>query len=90
MLGVFAAVVACALIGVLFFYGTLLAPLAGEELFAWRGLISVPALALLLRLAGEITLVRAIWRRVVAKPSMALLLLASAPTRWGCWQPRPH
>ncbi len=78
MLGVFAAVVACALFGVLFFYGTLLDPLAGEELFAWRIAISVPALALLLRLTGETTLVRAIWRRVVARPSMALLLVASA------------
>lgn len=78
MLGVFAAVTACALFGVLFFYGTLLDPLAGEELFAWRIMISVPALALLLRLTGEMALVRAIWRRVKARPSMALLLVASA------------
>ena len=78
MLGVFAAVTACALFGVLFFYGTLLDPLAGEELFAWRIMISVPALALLLRLTGEMELVRAIWRRVRARPSMALLLVASA------------
>lgn len=78
MLGVSAAVVACALFGVLFFYGTLLSPLAGEELFAWRILISVPALALLLRLMGDGALVRGIWRRVVARPALGLLLLASA------------
>ena len=78
MRGVFAAVFACALFGVLFFYGTLLDPLAGEELFAWRVLISVPALALLLRMTGEATLVRAIWHRVKAKPTIALLLVASA------------
>lgn len=78
MLGVFAAVLACALFGVLFFYGTLLAPLAGEELFAWRVLISVPALALLLRATGESKLVRAVWRRLLAQPSMGLLLAASA------------
>lgn len=78
MLGVFAAVVACALFGVLFYYGTLLAPLAGDELFAWRILISVPALALLLRLTGEAALVRALWQRLRDNPKIGLLLVASA------------
>jgi len=78
MIAVAAAITGCALFGALFYYSTLLAPLAGEELFAWRILISVPLMALCLRLLGALPQLQAVWRQLRHRPALALLLLASA------------
>ncbi|MFO7576867.1 MAG: EamA family transporter RarD [Pelovirga sp.] len=76
--GVACSVTASILFAVLYYYSTLLAPLAGEDIFAWRMLLTVPFMITFTALIGEFHLVRAIWSRLCRQPGLILVLIASA------------
>lgn len=62
------------LFAVLYYYTSLLAPLNGEQIFGWRLLLTVPALAGLILLAGEWPKVTAILFRLRREPLLWLAL----------------
>jgi len=58
----------------MYYYTSLLAPLNGEQIFGWRLLLTVPALAGLILLAGEWSKVTAILLRLRREPQLWLAL----------------
>jgi chloramphenicol-sensitive protein RarD len=76
--GVSLSVLASTLFGVLYYYTTLLSPLDGEDIFAWRMIFTTPFLVAFVWLTGENLRVKAIWQRTKAKPALFLVLLASS------------
>ena len=76
--GVFFSIAASVLFGVLYYYSTLLHPLTGEDIFAWRMLLTVPFMLVFTALIGENRLVKSLWDRVLAQPSFFLVLCASS------------
>jgi chloramphenicol-sensitive protein RarD len=62
--GVVLAVSASFLFGVLYFFTSLLEPLDGQQIFAWRILISLPFMTLLLALSGDWQWVPLIYKRL--------------------------
>ncbi|OPE27644.1 chemotaxis protein, partial [Pseudomonas aeruginosa] len=55
--GVLLSVLASALFACLYYYATVLHPLSGEQIFAWRIVLGLPALALVITRARR-------WREV--------------------------
>lgn len=77
--GVFLSVSSSALFALLYYYVTLLQPLGGDELFAWRILLGLPALALIISRARAWPEVIDVSRRAVSDWRFAgLLMLCSA------------
>ena len=76
--GVWLSVSASTLFGVMYYATTLLAPLDGEDIFAWRMIFTSPFLAIFVWLNGDMHYVKTIWRRVLEKPWMVLVLLTSS------------
>ncbi|AYG06947.1 EamA family transporter RarD [Pseudomonas fluorescens] len=68
--GVVLAVSASFLFGVLYFFTSLLEPLDGQQIFAWRILISLPFMTLLLALSGDWQWVPLIYKRLREKPAL--------------------
>jgi chloramphenicol-sensitive protein RarD len=76
--GIAASVAASVLFGVLYYMAPLLAPLDGEQIFAWRVLCTLPFTTALLLALGQWPRVRALLRRVWRRPALGLALLGSA------------
>jgi chloramphenicol-sensitive protein RarD len=72
-------VAAFVLFGVIYYYSSLLKPLNGEDIFAWRMLLSVPFITAYVLAAGQWQHVAATCRRLLAQPALAgVLMLSSA------------
>jgi chloramphenicol-sensitive protein RarD len=76
--GVSLSVIASVLFGVMYYYTTLLTPLNGEDIFAWRMIFTVPFLITFVWLTGDNHLVYAIWQRLKIQPGLLLVLIASS------------
>jgi chloramphenicol-sensitive protein RarD len=76
--GVLLSVAASVLFGVLYYFSTLLKPLGGEDIFAWRTLLTVPFMLIFTGLMGDYHLVRSVWQRLKAQPTLAFVLLLSS------------
>jgi chloramphenicol-sensitive protein RarD len=76
--GVLLSVAASVLFGVLYYFSTLLKPLGGEDIFAWRTLLTVPFMLIFTGLMGDYHLVRSVWQRLKAQPILAFVLLLSS------------
>lgn len=77
-LGVALSVMSSALFALLYYYVTLLHPLGGDELFAWRVLLALPALALVISRARGWPEVVLVGRRFCNDWRFAGLMLLSA------------
>ncbi|QLF94741.1 EamA family transporter RarD [Pseudomonas sp. ABC1] len=76
--GVVLSVLASCLFGVLYYYSTLLSPLGGESVFAWRMLLTFPFATLFIVYSGEWKLVSGLFARIRAQPVLLPLLVLSA------------
>src|SRR5690606_19427276 len=72
------SVMSSCLFALLFFYTTVLHPMSGLQVFAWRIALGLPALALIITRARGWGQVNAIVQRLRREPRLWLLLLASA------------
>jgi chloramphenicol-sensitive protein RarD len=70
--GVVLSILASVLFGVMYFYTSLLKPLAGEEIFGWRMLLTVPCVTVFLLISGDWHLVGKITRRILQQPALLL------------------
>ena len=52
-LGIFLSVTASILFGILYYYSTFLNPLNGQDIFAWRMLLTVPVAVIFIAAIGE-------------------------------------
>lgn len=62
----------------LYFYATLLKPLDGEEIFAWRMLLTLPCVTLFMLLGREWHHVMNIFQRILRRPVLIVGLLCSS------------
>lgn len=76
--GVAFSVFSSALFALLYYYVTVLEPLEGDEIFAWRVILALPALALIISRARGWPEVMAVGRRFVRDWRFAVLLILSA------------
>lgn len=76
--GVALSVFSSALFALLYYYVTLLDPLGGDEVFAWRILLALPALALVITRARVWPEVMGVGKRFVSEWRFAGLLVLSA------------
>jgi chloramphenicol-sensitive protein RarD len=76
--GIALSVMASCLFGGLYYYSTLLTPLDGEDIFAWRMIFTVPFILLGVHLMGEGHRVRLIFQRLARDPVLGLVLIASS------------
>ena len=76
--GVLASVLASVLFGVIYWISPFLKPLAGEEIYGWRVLATLPFTTVLLLWRGEWAQVRALARRVQERPALGAALVLSA------------
>lgn len=76
--GVSLSILASVLFGVLYYFSTLLTPLDGEDIFAWRMIFTIPFMVGFVAAVGDNHMVRGIWNRVRAEPILILVLLASS------------
>ncbi|KAA0888573.1 EamA family transporter RarD [Pusillimonas sp. ANT_WB101] len=76
--GVALSVMSSCLFALLFFYTTVLHPMSGLQVFAWRIALGLPALALIITRGRGWGQVNAIVQRLRREPRLWLLLLASA------------
>jgi len=76
--GVVLSVLASVLFACVYYFSAVLYPLQGAELFAWRIVLALPALALVIHHAQRWPEVLAVGKRLVTDPRFLLLTLASA------------
>lgn len=76
--GILLSVLASILFGVLYFYSTLLFPLNGEDIFAWRLVLTLPFMTAFIVLIGEFHLVKEIFYRVCRQPFLFFVLVISS------------
>ncbi|WP_420824376.1 EamA family transporter RarD [Stutzerimonas kirkiae] len=75
--GVGLSVLASFMFGVLYYYSTLLSPLSGEAVFAWRMLLTFPFVTLFIVSSGDWGLVGTLLGRIRRRPVLLLPLLLS-------------
>jgi chloramphenicol-sensitive protein RarD len=76
--GVSLSITASVLFGVLYYYSTLLVPLDGQDIFAWRMIFTIPFMIGFVALIGDNHMVKAITNRVIAEPRLIPILFASS------------
>jgi chloramphenicol-sensitive protein RarD len=76
--GLALSVLSSALFAVLYYYATLLQPLSGASIFAWRVMLCLPALALLITRARGWGEIRSIAVRLRHDPKLCAMLTCSA------------
>jgi len=76
--GIALALASPMLFAALYYYSTLLSPLGGAEIFAWRVVLAVPALALLISQTRAWPEARRLWRALRTRPLVFAALVASA------------
>lgn len=77
-LGIGLALFSSVLFATLYYYSTLLSPLGGEDIFAWRILLGVPALAVLISRSRGWSEARRLWAALRADPKLFIVLLTGA------------
>jgi chloramphenicol-sensitive protein RarD len=77
-LGVSLSLIASILFGTLYYFSTLLKPLSGEDIFAWRMILTAPFILIFVYLANEQKLVTDVFNRLLKNPSFALVLILSS------------
>lgn len=75
--GITLSVAASVLFGALYYYAVLLHPLEGVPIFAWRVVLGLPLLTVLLLLSGAGSALQALLQRIHRTPSVGLGLLLS-------------
>jgi chloramphenicol-sensitive protein RarD len=78
LIGVGLSLTASLLFGMLYYYGSLLKPLTGEDIFAWRMILTVPFVVIFVKLIGEEKLVVDIFKKILNKPSLLIILIISS------------
>jgi EamA domain-containing membrane protein RarD len=73
--GVLASVAGSVLFSVMFWYVTLMDPLAGTEIFGWRMLLNAPVITLLVAVSGD-------WHRWERRPVGFAGLRRWLPASW--------
>lgn len=76
--GVLASVLASVMFATLYYYATLLSPLTGEEIFAWRLLLTAPGATVLLLLTREWEQVRRVLHRIRERPALLAVYIVNA------------
>lgn len=76
--GIFLSVLASALFALLYYYATVLQPLNGEDVFAWRVILGLPAAAVMITRARRWREVLWVQRRLFKQPMLLLLLAVAA------------
>ncbi|CAB3797423.1 Protein RarD [Paraburkholderia ultramafica] len=76
--GIALSVGASAMFALLSAYATLLAPLSGLDIFAWRIVWTVPGALLLVALRKRLPILRRLLYRMVAEPKLAAAMLVTA------------
>lgn len=76
--GVALSVSASFLFAVVYYYATILQPLSGTEVFAWRIVLGVPALAILITQLNAWSEVKAVSKRLVSDARFFLMMLLCA------------
>lgn len=76
--GVLMSVLASALFALLYYYATVLNPLSGEDVFAWRVVLGLPAIALIITRMRRWREVRWVQRRMRTDPRLFALLALAA------------
>ena len=76
--GIALSVSACAMFALLSAYATLLAPLSGLDIFAWRIVWTVPGALLLVALRKRLPILRELLYRMVTQPALGVAMLAAA------------
>lgn len=76
--GVFLSVFSSALFALLYYYVTVLQPLGGDEIFAWRVILAIPSLALVISRARAWPEVANVAKRFVTEWRFAALLVLCA------------
>lgn len=76
--GVALSVSASFLFAVVYYYATILQPLSGTEVFAWRIVLGVPALAILITQLNAWSEVKAVSKRLVSDVRFFLMMLLCA------------
>src|SRR3546814_21154152 len=76
--GVGLSVFSSCLFAAIYYYATILDPLSGEEIFAWRVVLALPALALLITRARGWGEIRSIHGRLRREARVGVMLLVSA------------
>lgn len=77
-LGISLSVTASILFGILYYYSTFLSPLSGEDIFAWRMLLTIPIAVIFVAVTGENQSVKTIFKSISAQPRLILVLLLSS------------
>lgn len=76
--GIALSVCASAMFALLSAYATLLAPLSGLDIFAWRVIWTVPGALLLMTLRKRLPILRQLLYRMVTQPLLGIGMIASA------------
>ena len=76
--GIALSVSACAMFALLSAYATLLTPLSGLDIFAWRIVWTVPGALLLVASRKRMPILRELLYRMVTQPSLGVAMLAAA------------
>lgn len=76
--GIALSISACAMFALLSAYATLLAPLSGLDIFAWRIVWTVPGALLLVALRKRMPILRQLLYRMVTQPTLGLAMIAAA------------
>ncbi|MFL9966754.1 EamA family transporter RarD [Paraburkholderia sediminicola] len=76
--GIALSVGASAMFALLSAYATLLAPLSGLDIFAWRIVWTVPGALLLVTLRKRLPILRRLAHRMVTEPKLGVAMIASA------------
>lgn len=77
-LGVSLSVTASLLFGILYYYSTFLNPLSGEDIFAWRMLLTIPFIIIFVAATGENQSIKIILKRIRQQPWLILVLFLSS------------
>lgn len=77
-LGVSLSLLASTLFGILYYFSTLLKPLSGEDIFAWRMILTAPFILVFVYLTNEQKLVTDIFNRLFKNPSLVIVLFLSS------------
>lgn len=76
--GVFLSLLASTLFGLLYYYSTLLMPLTGLDIFAWRMILTVPFMVVFIVMIGEFHLIYQLVLRCIRQPWLLGILVATA------------
>lgn len=76
--GIALSVTASAMFALLSAYATLLAPLSGLDIFAWRVIFTVPGALLLVALRRRLPILRQLLYQMVTRPMLGMAMIGSA------------